>query len=362
MSTDPPLPLDALLAAAGVEPTSGVQICGPEGVAALDPTRPALVLLPHPLPPTEAFRHYPADLAVTLLIPDPSGALRTRGTTLAQVRLEPGGMGPAVALTLAAAPTADVAFAVEGLRGVIARLRDPDGGCPWDLAQDHRSLRPHLLEEAYEVLGALDRGDPAALREELGDLLMQIVLHAQVAQDQQAFDLDDVAEGIRAKLIRRHPHVFGGAAADGVEMAYQRWDQMKAEERRPDASALDGVPAALPSLARAHSLLGRADRKGFAWPSANAVIDKLAEEVREWRTAGEATAAEEFGDLLLGLVDIARRRGLHAEDALREAAARFEHRFRALEAGLRTDGLDFAGVSPAELLARWARVKAAASG
>ena len=275
-----------------------------------------------------------------------------------------------MALALPALAAEEVRGDLRGLVGVIRRVRDPDGGCPWDLAQDHQSLRPHLLEETYEVLEAIDglaRGGGgaeawAALREELGDLLMQIVLHARLAEQGGRFTLGDVAEGIRAKLVRRHPHVFGEAAASTPAEVERNWDQLKAAETKPGGarreSALDGAPSALPALARAQQLTGRAGRRGFAWESDGDVLAKLAEELAEVAAAPAPERAGEVGDLLFVVCDYLRRQGVEAEDALREACGKFERRFRALEASLRAEGLAMESAGQVALLRRWEEVKA----
>ncbi|MYE05787.1 MAG: MazG family protein [Chloroflexi bacterium] len=196
------------------------------------------------------------------------------------------------------------------------RLRDPVDGCPWDNAQTHKSLRPHLLEETYEVLEAIAAGDPAELCEELGDLMMQVVLHAKLAEQAGAFTLDDVSESIRAKLVRRHPHVFGDGTANTPKLVEGAWERLKARERPNRESVLDGVPKTLPALARAQSILGRAERNGFA---------------------READDSLELGQRLLDLVQEARDADLSAEDALRDALIDFERDVRRQEAEQRAE-------------------------
>lgn len=366
-----PASIDALLVASGVDLRSGVQIAGASQLLALRPTLPALLLidaatgweLPEPL--RAALLKYPVDTEVVALERDqPGGDVRAAvcsvgdlidGLLAQRPRL--------VAVLVRPIKAEDVRQDFTGLRGVIARLRDPVDGCPWDLAQDHQSLRPHLLEETYEVLEALDSGDAGSLREELGDLLMQIVLHAQIAEQAGDFDFDDVSEGIRAKLVHRHPHVFADVDASTPDQVAANWEVIKSDEREPDASALDGVPAVLPSLARAHSLSGRAARHGFAWPNDEAVLAKLQEELLELAEAEDrdeaGRATEEFGDLLFVVADFARRHAINPEDALRIACTKFDRRFRALEASFRTDGTALRDVDHETLLRRWNDVKAA---
>ena len=328
----------------------------------LDATSAALVLAgdgaldPEAL--RAALRHHPDDTP-TLLIRRTADGLEGEPMEAGAIGRALRSSGKIVAVALPAAPAEAVEFDLRGLRGVIDRLRDPDGGCPWDLAQDHRSLRPHLLEETHEVLAALDSGDEAALREELGDLLMQIVLHAKLAEQSGAFDLDEVSEGIRQKLVRRHPHVFGEVEAETPEAVRANWERLKADERGSDASVLDGVPRALPALARAQSLIGRAARNGFDWPDEAGVLEKLREEIAEPAAAPTEERAEEFGDVLFVLAAYTRRQGLQAEDALREACEKFERRFRALEAAVRADDQLLQELGIEELLERWERAKSA---
>ena len=364
MPTNAPRPLEALLAAAGINPGGGVQICAAAGVEALDPAQPALVLADAAQPPLTyaGLRRYPPETAAQLLIAadndDDDEGIVVQSVALSEIasRLDAGGGW--LALALPAIAPEEIRNDPRGLRGIITRLRDPVGGCPWDLAQDHRSLRPHLLEETYEVLDALDGDDAGALEEELGDLLMQVVLHAQVAQDAGSFDLDTVSERIRAKLVHRHPHVFGGVEAETPDAVADNWDRIKADERADDASALDGVPRALPALARAQRLTGRSERRGFAWPDDAAALDKLAEELGEFaESATPEEAAAELGDVLFVVADFARRHEIEAEDALREACTKFERRFRAMEASARTDGAEMRKLGHSELLRRWEAAK-----
>ncbi|HAZ63565.1 MAG TPA: nucleoside triphosphate pyrophosphohydrolase [Armatimonadetes bacterium] len=246
---------------------------------------------------------------------------------------------------------------------IMARLRGP-GGCPWDRAQDHQSLRPYLLEECAEVLDALDAADMDALADELGDLLLQIVFHAQLAAESGAFDLAEVCTRIGDKLIRRHPHVFAAhAPVDGPEAVVDLWQQIKREERGGAArsSALDGTPRALPALARAQDLQERAARVGFDWPDQTGRLAKLAEELAELSAAAEsgdqAAIDEEFGDILIGLVNAARGLGVDAEASLRAANAKLERRFRACEA-LAGGAEAFAQLDLSAKDALWDRVKA----
>jgi MazG family protein len=223
---------------------------------------------------------------------------------------------------------------LQRLREIVSRLRAPDG-CPWDREQTHESLRTHLIEEAYEVVESIERGDKAHLREELGDLLLQVFLHSQIASESSAFTLDDVAHAIAEKLVRRHPHVFGGNQLATSEAVLKQWDQIKREEKGNEKSVLEGISSALPSLMYAEKVQKRAARVGFDWADASDVIDKLEEELGEIRAAfvaGDRTHLEsEIGDLLFAAVNLARKCGFDAELVLRKAVARFIQRFQQLE-------------------------------
>ncbi len=221
---------------------------------------------------------------------------------------------------------------------IIARLRAPDG-CPWDKEQTHQSLRENLLSEAYEVLEALDEADAAKLREELGDLLLQIVLHAQIAKDDGEFEIDDVIRGISEKIVRRHPHIFGNKKVRDSREVMHNWEVLKKEEREAGKSMLDGVPRQMPALAYAYEISRRAVRVGFEWENIDGVIDKLIEEIKEIKEAtGNEEKAQEFGDLLFTLVNFARWQGIDAEAALREANGKFYRRFSMVEALCRQRG------------------------
>ena len=245
------------------------------------------------------------------------------------------------------------------LLAIMARLRHPEHGCEWDRAQNFASIAPYTIEEAYEVADAIARDDLAALRDELGDLLLQVVFHAQIAQELGHFDFDDVAAAISAKMEARHPHIFGESAADGASPE-TRWENLKAQERASGGAtyALDGVALALPALLRAEKLQKRAARVGFDWPDPAGATDKLVEETAELaRAATPQERAEEAGDLLFAAVNVVRAHGIAAEDALRAANAKFERRFRAMELLAIAAGQDFAGLSLDEQEALWQAVK-----
>ena len=242
----------------------------------------------------------------------------------------------------------------------MARLRDPQRGCEWDCAQTFATIAPYTIEEAYEVADAIERGDLAALKGELGDLLLQVVFHARIAEEAGHFAFADVAAAISAKMEARHPHIFGDAADEG-QSRETRWEQLKADERAAQGaqSALDGVALALPALLRAEKLQKRAARVGFDWPDAQGPADKVVEEMAELAAAATAAdQAEEAGDLLFAAVNLVRAYGVPAEEALRAANAKFERRFMAMEALAGGQGRDFAALTLDEQEALWGDVKA----
>ncbi|GAA0624230.1 nucleoside triphosphate pyrophosphohydrolase [Brevundimonas kwangchunensis] len=255
---------------------------------------------------------------------------------------------------------------IDRLNGIMARLRAPVGGCPWDVEQTFETIAPYTLEEAYEVADAIERGDMDDLKSELGDLLFQVVFHARMAEEQGLFVFDDVANAIADKLERRHPHVFGeeAAKADGVAQK-ARWEDIKAAERKAKAQhgVLDDVPVGLPALARAAKLTKRAARVGFDWPSTAEVLDKLDEEVGELKAeivAGDLDKArEELGDLLFVMANLARKLGVEPEDALRGANAKFVRRFGFIEAELAKAGRTPEQSDLAEMDGLWDAAKVA---
>ena len=237
---------------------------------------------------------------------------------------------------------------LERLRAVMARLRDPETGCPWDVQQSFATIAPYTLEEAYEVVEAIQQNDLPALQDELGDLLLQVVFHARMAEEAGHFDLDDVATSISTKLIRRHPHVFATGEAATPEAVTVTWDAIKAEERAAKAQGkvpgqLEGVPLALPALSRAVKLQKRAAEVGFDWPNLSFVLAKLQEELGEFSAeletgADKARLEEELGDILFVLANVARHLKLDPEGALRGCNAKFERRFASIEAALAKQG------------------------
>ncbi len=248
----------------------------------------------------------------------------------------------------------------ESFLEIVSRLRAPDG-CPWDQEQTHLSLRPHLLEETYETLAALDAEDTGALEEELGDLLFQVVFHAVIAAEEGTFNMADVVHGIGEKLIRRHPHVFSDLKVGSVGDVIQNWEKLKSEERENkgngDDSLLAGVPAGLPALAQASALQRRASRTGFEWPNIEGLYDKLEEELEELQSAPEDERQAELGDVLFVLAHLANWYGFSAEDALRETNGRFRKRFGYVEERARQSGRELTQMSLDEMNQYWEEAK-----
>jgi tetrapyrrole methylase family protein/MazG family protein len=245
-----------------------------------------------------------------------------------------------------------------GLRKIIATLRGPDG-CPWDRVQTHQSLRPFLLEEASETLEALDDADPARLCEELGDLLLEVLLHVQIAEEAGEFGLADVVRGVSEKLVRRHPHVFGDAAAETPEAVVEQWEELKREERG-EQSALTGIPGTLPALAYSQAMQRRASRAGFAWEQVEQAWAALEEELHELRQAETPEQRrEEVGDALFALAGLARWLDVDAEEALHSTCHGFRRLFQRLETTVRERGRELPQMTTAEKLALWEEVKQA---
>lgn len=244
------------------------------------------------------------------------------------------------------------------LTDIMERLRDPVSGCPWDVQQNFASIMPYTIEEAYEVADAIQRKDMASLQDELGDLLLQVIFHSRMAEEAGHFALNDVIASICTKMIRRHPHVFGDTMAADGSAVVSNWEAIKAAERAKkdtDSSALAGVAIALPALLRAEKLQKRAARTGFDWPDTNGVYEKIYEEIDEVKAASsQQEHEEEIGDLLFAVVNLARHLKVDAETALRKANAKFEKRFRGMEA---IGGDQFAGLSLEDKEALWLRVK-----
>ena len=264
-------------------------------------------------------------------------------------------------------PVPDAAEPMQRLLAIMARLRDPATGCPWDVQQDFSSIAPYTIEEAYEVADAIDRGDMADLKDELGDLLLQVVFHARMAEEAGLFRFEDVAASIADKMVRRHPHVFAGQSVEGLDHQTLLWEQGKAAERAArgdtDASALAGIARGLPEWQRAVKLQKRAGRTGFDWPDVNPVFDKLHEEIEELRAefaagTGHAGLEDELGDVLFVCANLSRHGRVDFGAALRHANAKFERRFRRMETLAAGEGVDLSALTLAEQDAYWNRAKA----
>jgi MazG family protein len=378
--------LDALVAEArlrwGFEPADGLQVVAVERLLAspIEASRPALLAPlavlragegaapdPEPLPgragpgssdPLRLLgRLYPADHPVGRF-GAPDGT--TIGTLEAAWLKAPLYLAPVAPELALAGPWA--------MPWISARLRRPDG-CPWDREQTHESLRKHLLEEAYEVYDALEAGATPELAGELGDLWLQVVLHAQLAAEAGVFDLADVQAAIASKIVRRHPHVFGDAEARTASDVNRQWERIKADERAAAAdesggdtlpkSALDGISPSMPALAASQEMQERAANLGYDWPTIDGVLDKVVEEAEELRQAvSDAERSEEFGDLLLVLVNVARRRGIEAEAAVRAANDKFRRRFASVERAAAAKGVALRDLDFAALDALWDAAKA----
>ena len=249
---------------------------------------------------------------------------------------------------------------IETLRAIMAALRNPVGGCPWDLDQNFKTIAPYTIEEAYEVADAIENGSKAELCDELGDLLLQPVYLAQLAAEEGSFTFDDVIEAVCTKMVRRHPHVFGDDKARSAKLALGFWEEAKAKERKSDKpkGVLDGVPAALPGLSRAVKLQSKAATVGFDWPSVDNVYDKITEEIAEFRAAPDDRKAEEFGDILFAMANVARHLGIDPEAAVRGTNAKFERRFDHIEQELSKRGKTPKDSNLQEMDALWDEAKA----
>lgn len=257
-------------------------------------------------------------------------------------------------------PSLGEGTSIEAFAGIVAHLRAPDG-CPWDRAQTHQTLRKHLLEEAYETLSAMDAGDTRAMREEFGDLLLQILLNAQIASEAGDFTLTDVVKQVYDKIVRRHPHVFGDVKLDGVDGVLANWEKLKEKERggkKEDKGILDGVPVSLPALSQAQEYQDRAARVGFDWRDVDGVLDKIREEIEEIRNAENIERVTgELGDLFFALVNLARWRGVDAESALRETNLKFKRRFAHLESRAKAQRGSLSAMTLEEMDALWDEAK-----
>jgi tetrapyrrole methylase family protein/MazG family protein len=359
--------LEATVSALGLIPTSqltmvdALHLCRSH-VPSFPPDSPALITHLHSPAIAAGAKSslmavFPRLHAVTLV-----HSWGNRDITLEHVTLEAidssSSTGP---LTCLFVPPLEAGSSIEAFQEVVAHLRAPDG-CPWDREQTHASLRRHLLEEAYEAIAALDAGEPAAMQEELGDLLLQIVLNAQIASERGDFTFNDVSAGVRNKIIRRHPHVFGDWEVDGVESVLTNWERLKETERSEKEGGgglLEGVPLALPALGQAQEYQERAARVGFDWPEIQGVLEKIAEEIQEVKqTSGADALAAELGDLLFALVNLSRWKGVDAESALRGANQRFKKRFGFIEEGARRRQQRLSDMTLDEMEALWQQAKA----
>jgi tetrapyrrole methylase family protein/MazG family protein len=361
--------IEPVLSLLEIDGLAGLQLADATDLAAahhppLDPDRPALVgQLYGPRLASEVkltlMNGYPDHHPVTLV----RAAGTSNGTMVTVLLYELDRDQYLDHLTTLYVPPLPHVSGLPAFQETVARLRAPDG-CPWDREQTHQSLRDNLLEETYEVLAALDAKDDDKLCEELGDLLMQIAMHAQIATEEGAFRFADVIGQIDAKLKRRHPHVFGDLEVEGTADVLRNWEKIKDRERATSVkekvhpSRLDGVPGILPALARAQALGDRAARAGFDWPDLQGVLDKVGEEVTELRAARDPGArARELGDLLFSLVNVARWLEVDAESALRGTCQRFVRRYTEMEQEARAQGLDLASLPLAEQDALWERAK-----
>jgi tetrapyrrole methylase family protein/MazG family protein len=355
--------VEPTLTALGIDALAGLQICDAVELAArhhppLNPDLPALVgQLYSPALSADVkltlMNQYPDDHGVVLV-----HAAGTPGRRVVRLPLYELDRRDDIAhlTTLYVPPLSGVA-SFEGLQDTVAHLRAPDG-CPWDREQTYESLRSGLLEEAYETLAAIDAGDLQALQEELGDLLLQVVLQTQIATEEGAFKMAGVIAGIDAKLKHRHPHVWGERWVSGTDEVLQRWEELKREEKGEVRSVLDGVPATLPALQQADAYGRRAARVGFDWPEAGGVAEKIREEMAEVEAAaGPEEQEAEMGDLLFAVVNWARWLRVDPEAALRKANARFARRFRDVERMVRERGLDMMALTIDELEMLWQEAK-----
>ena len=358
--------LGQLLARAGIDPATGIQIVAASHLAAVpfDPALPLVVLASAgeaaaPLPGRHARRTasdllralYPGDHQLRRLSGD-DGVVALSSLTDAQLAADDW-------LIPALAPLDNLA-SPHGMAAISARLRAPDG-CPWDRRQTHRTLRPFVLEEAYETVDAIENGVPADLAEELGDLLLQIILHAQLAAEEGEFDLTDVYRSIAGKIVRRHPHVFGDVEVAGVEQVLANWETIKAAERSEagrQAGPFEGIARALPALPGSREIQERAGALGWDWPSVDGVWEKVGEELDELRDAdGHDERLHELGDVLFALVNLGRWLKLDPEEALRTANRRWIDRFAAVQALAEERGLDLDALDPAGKDELWNEVK-----
>jgi tetrapyrrole methylase family protein/MazG family protein len=366
--TGPRTSIDELLAGAGIDPASGVQLVAVDHLAGapVDPGLPLILLASSsaraeaPTLPGRHARHGPAAVLRAIY---PAGHV-IRSLSGASDLNVGGATDDALALgnwLLEGLALEDNLASPHGMAAISARLRAPEDGCPWDLRQDHRSLRRYLLEEAYETVDAIEQGSPQDLAEELGDLFLQVILHAQMAAEAGEFDLTDVYRGLGAKIIRRHPHVFGDLAVSGVDEVLANWEVLKAAERTDaglPAGSFGDLNRALPALPASRELQERASALGWDWPAIDGVWEKVAEELAELRDAdGPEATLHETGDVLFALVNLARWMGLDPEEALRAANQRWIARYRRVESLAAERGLDLGSLDPETRDGLWDEAK-----
>ncbi len=358
------LSIDRYLDIFHLDPSAGVVILAAEAltkqhVAPFPPSMPAILtgLRDEMLPAIQTVLRstYPDTFELQSAAERAAGQLEHGSLPLSD-------LGQASGLTALFIPSLGKDTSMEAFQEVIACLRAPDG-CPWDREQTHNSLRKSLLEECYETLAALDAGSVAGMTEEFGDLLLQIVLHAQIASEADEFRMSDVLQGINRKIVRRHPHVFGDVQVDGVKNVLQNWEKLKAAERKANGEAdhkgiLDGVASEFPALAQAQEFQDRAARVGFDWPEVAPVLEKVMEELEEVRTAADdQQRAKELGDLLFAVVNYVRWHKVDSETVLREANQRFRTRFAHIEKRAREMSRDLSGMTLAEMDVLWDEAK-----
>lgn len=367
MGEDRPRSLDALVASAGISPADGLQVVGLArlGAVAVDPSLP-LLILGGPLDgaaanlPGRHARSGPRAVLAALYPPAHEVRRLHDGSAVPLEELEAATLAESDWLVPALDPIDNLA-SPHGIAAISARLRAPDG-CPWDRRQTHLTLRPYLLEEAYETIDAIETGTPADLAEELGDLLLQVVLHAQFAAEEGAFDLTDVYRSIAAKIVRRHPHVFGSVEVDGVGDVMTNWEAIKADERAdrgaPDHGAFAGVARALPALPASREIQERAATMGWDWEAIEGVWEKVDEELAELREAtDDAERLHEMGDVLFATVNLARWMKIDPEEALRTANRRWIERHERVTRLAAERGVDLDGLSLDEKDKLWDEVK-----
>jgi tetrapyrrole methylase family protein / MazG family protein len=366
MSGVSPRSLDALVASAGLEPADGLQVVASDRLPGMpfDPSAPLLVLgrsevSLDPIPGRHA-RRGPIEV-LRSLYPDTHDLVQLPGRTARRLdELDDATLVASDWLVPPLDPVDNLA-SPHGMAAISARLRAPDG-CPWDRKQTHRTLRPYLLEEAYETVDAIENGTPADLAEELGDLLLQVILHAQFAAEAGEFDLTDVHRSIASKIVRRHPHVFGAVEVDGERQVMENWETIKAGERaergKGDDGAFGGVARALPALAGSREIQERAATLGWDWDRIEGVWEKVGEELEELRAAStDDERLHELGDTLFALVNLARWMKLDPEEALRAANHRWVARYRQVEALAAERGVDLDRLSLADKDVLWDEVK-----